>query len=135
MSHNLSIDPPMVMSAEARRCLSQGIQYHLASVIEAANTNCRKRTNRTACDHYEKTQRLFEEDRSDAPRGSIKPENRRNLGMMWGPDRRLEIDTEIEKEKAEYKRKYLLAMHGMKAELTAQDEEGAKRPYDEAACI
>lgn len=102
--------------------LSEGIQIHLTHLIDAAIVHSRKRTNRTAAEHFIKSQQLISKDSSVSASGEVAPENRGNLGMLWGPPRLEELEEFILKTNDQHNEMKSLTMQVIKQELAADDE-------------
>ena len=120
---------------DALRLLSFGIQQHLANIIDAATAFSRKRSNRTACEHFNKTQKLMSLDLPGSGVGEVAPENRLNLGMMWAPDVGTQLRSEIAAKEETYAKKYAEEEESLRSELVKIDEErksaGRKRSKED----
>lgn len=110
------------LSPDAASVLSQGIQFHLTYLIDAAIIHSRKRTNRTATEHFTKSQQLIAKDLPNSAPGEVAPENRGNLGMLWGPPRLEELEEFMMKTNDQYHQMKSQVTNIIKQELTADDE-------------
>jgi hypothetical protein len=116
-----------MITPEAALMLSEGIQLHLSQLIDAAIIHSRKRTNRTAIEHFIKSQILIDKEFPNSSSGEVMPENRGNLGMLWGPPRLEELDEEILKTNDQYNEKRTLLTETMKQELSLDDDKRLQR--------
>jgi hypothetical protein len=107
--------------------LSEGIQLHLSQLVDASVIHSRKRTNRTAIEHFMKSQFLIEKEFPNSSSGEVMPENRGNLGMLWGPPRLEELDEEIMKTNDQYNEKRIALTETIKQELSQDDEKRLQR--------
>lgn len=123
LSRDKSKMPDMRFAPDALRLLSFGIQQHLANIIDISSANGRKRSNRTACEHFQKTQKLISMQTADSAAGEVASENRKNLGMMWGPDNAEAARKDgIERARLFFEN-YSAEEESLKAELQQLDEE------------
>jgi hypothetical protein len=110
------------LSQDAALILSEGIQIHLTQIIDAAIIHSRKRTNRTATEHFVKSQLLIEKDLPGSGPGEVVSVNRGNLGMLWGPPRLEELEEHILSSNDQYTQRRILLVESIKQDLTADEE-------------
>lgn len=115
------------LSPEAALILSEGIQRHLIDIIDSSITHSRKRTNRTAIEHFMKTQLLIENDIPGSGRGEVHPINRENLGMLWGPPRLEELEEYVLKTNDQYSERRAHLIESIKQELTIDEEKRSQK--------
>jgi hypothetical protein len=110
------------LSPNAALVLSEGIQIHLTQIIDASVTNHRKRTNRTATEHFLKSQELIKTEFPGSGPGEVVSINRGNLGMLWGPPKLEELDEHLSKTKDQYFERRILLTEAIRQELTADED-------------
>jgi hypothetical protein len=74
-----------------------------------------------------KSQFLIEKEFPNSSSGEVMPENRGNLGMLWGPPRLEELDEEIMKTNDQYNEKRIALTETIKQELSQDDEKRLQR--------
>ena len=120
--------PPSVqISHDAGYLLSEGIQIHLSHLIDAALIHSRKRTNRTATEHWIKSQILIDKEYPYSGHGEVCPQNRANLGMLWGPPRMEELEEETLQKNDEYNEKRIRLVETLVDEFKNDDEKRTQR--------
>ncbi len=109
------------ITSDALLLLSEGIQSHLSQLTDGSIIHGRKRTNRTANEHFVKSQVLIEKDMPYSGRGEVMPDNRGNLGMLWGPPLLEGLDEYILQKTDEYNEKRVILSEKIKEELSGDD--------------
>ena len=104
------------------RLLSYGIEQHFANIIDVASAHSRKRSNRTATEHFNKTQKLMSIDKGSST-GEVAPENRLNLGMMWGRDIGVALSEDSRKREIAFISRYADEEESLRVELQQIDDE------------
>jgi hypothetical protein len=115
--------PDLRFAPDALRLLSYGIQQHMANIVDLSSANSRKRSNRTACEHFTKTQKLMSLESEGSAVGEVAPENRRNLGMLWGPDVAAAAKTDMIEHAKLFFENYATEEESLKVELQQLDDE------------